>query len=814
MDIKAQIQDNILLLTRGAETIRLAWPGVCVVLHGTPFIPEPVGKPDGLAQCFTAGDMHFKVTVECNGFFVRKTAEITTDKELPTPDYVEMDHQKLDDETLRVCGYMQTWAVKGRAGAEEEGGGIMPGCGYPIIGRRFFTAIEHQAAFNKLLAPDEISLVQHPVWQDGRLATAPVVFGWADDASKAFADYIDLMRNPPLQAPLFCFCSFWSDPYKGNFEYDVSTENYTSFINAFSRLGLTPDLYTLDAGWQNRQTIFHAKDTFGGDEGLKALTAEANKHGSGLSLWIAHNGPMGIAPEYLQSLGIKIGGGESAAYCGPNYAVLMQPQLEKLLGDRFTELAGPEFKARHFKIDWDNECATSPDFKEKYPTRDHVREASINVMNRIQMRVRQANPAIVTRYGCGQWASPWWLKYGNHLFLADSGDSEYSSLPAKDQRNSAITHRDLMYYCSLVRDRSQIPLDCFDNHEFPHALRNPFTETPAVWSDLVMHSIMRGSTYLTWMLQPEALEDWQAATMRHAMAFARTYKKHIFVRRGHMVLGNPGHGEIYGFIQPGADSTWCTLRNPLPFPQEIELDYAKLCDYQEATALQFYPTFQQLPHKVAFLPHEVKLLIVRSDANTTETTTPVQLFETANGAIEARYPASLTISESIRPMVCETYQIHALEFGAVSQDGNRLFFKLRSPYRMRNLEINICLNGDLERNATLKMYSSRYQGAMGACYAMPVAELMPNKPGCGERKNPDASPKDGRRFFCVPAPEGGEAFFNIELNGASLDQLDIWASGYEAPSREAAPAQNPIEFPTLLPPQHPLGFPLCCKLEK
>ena len=814
MQMQAKIEDGSLLLTRDTETIRLAWPGIKVVIHGTSYTPAPVSQPDGLTQCFQSGDMLFKVSLECNGFFVRKTAEITSTTELPTPDYVEMDHQILDDEALRVCGYMQTWAVKGRAGAEEEGGGIMPGCGYPIIGRRFFTAIEHQAAFNKILSSGEISLVQHPTWQEGRLTTAPVVFGWADDAQAAFADYVDTMRLPPLNNPLFCFCSFWSDPYKGNYEYDVSTENYTSFINAFSRLGLTPDLYTLDAGWQNRQTIFHAKDTFGGDKGLKELTDFAQRRGSGLSLWIANNGPMGIAPEFLQTLGIKIGGGESAAYCGSNYAVLMQPKLEQLLGDRFSELAGPQFKARHFKIDWDNECATSPDFKEKYPTRDHVREESINVMNRIQMRVRKANPSIVARYGCGQWASPWWLKYGNHLFLADSGDSEYSSLPARDQRNSAITHRDLMYYCSLVRDKSKIPLDCFDNHEFPHALRNPFTETPAVWSDLVMHSIMRGSTYLTWMLQPEALEDWQVATLRHAMSFARTYKEHIFVRRGRMVLGNPGHGEIYGFIQPGAESTWCTFRNPLPLPQEIELEFAEICDYKEATALQFYPHFQQLPRKVVFLPHEVKQIIIRPGTEATEMTTPVQLFENEKGDVEAHYPASLTVTDRIRPMVCETYQIHQLEFGNVSQDGNRLFFKLRSPYRMRNLEINLCLSGDLERKATLKMYSSRYQGAMGACYAMPVAELMPNKPGCGERKNPDASPRDGRRFFTVPAPEGGEAFFNVELEGASFDQLEVWASGYEAPSRETGSSEKPFEFPTLLPPQHPLGFPLCCKLEK
>ena len=816
MKLQAQLKGNALCLTRGTETISLAWPAVKVVIQGKEYLPEPAGDPAGLTQAFTAGDLRFQVTLECHDDFVRKVAVITyVNREPPTPDAVEMEHQIFDDDALRVCGYKQTWTAKGRPNAEEEGGGIMPGCGYPIIGNRFFAGIEHQAAFSKLVDEREISLIQHPVWQDGRLATAPVVIGWADNAKRAFDKYVDLIRIPPLASPLFCFCSFWSDPYKGNYEYDVSTENYISFISAFSKLGLRPDLFTLDAGWQNRQTVFTAKDTFGGDEGLKQLIAKANALGSGISLWIANNGPMGIAPEYLKTLGIAIGGGESAAYCGPNYAVMMQPKLEKILGDRFAQLVGPEYKAKHFKIDWDNECATAPEFNEKYPTRDHVREATINVLNRIQMRIRQSNPAVVTRYGCGQWPSPWWLHYGNHLFLCDSGDSEYSSLPAKDQRNSAMTHRDLMYHCSLVRDKSQIPLDCFDNHEFPHALRNPFTESPAVWSDLVLHSIMRGATYLTWMLQPEGLEDWQADTMRKAMQFARDYKEHIFVRHGRMVLGNPGNGEIYGFVQSGQDSSWCTFRNPLPLPQEIELDYADIAQYERAEAVQFYPAYQRMPRKVTFLPHEVKLVIIyNGKAPVLPFDLPYQLTEGADGAVECRFQGSKNVSETIHPMVCETYQIHALEIGDVLQEENRLFFKLRSPYRMRNLEICICLKGDADRKATLKLYSSRYVKALGTCYAMPMTEIMPNKPGCGERKNPDASPKEPRRFFSAPSPEGGEAFFNLELEGASFDQIELWACGYEAPSRESCPAAPLPDFAKCLPPQHPLGFPLACKLMK
>lgn len=822
--IKAEISRDTLVLTRDAQKLHLKWPAVSISVGNRIFIPSlqnADGPANGLTQQFTVGSMHFKISVEECDFFVRKSVTITSDTELPTPDFVEIDRQHLNDSDLRSCGYMQTWSTKGRPLAEEEGGGIMPGCGHPLIGCKYFLGLEHQAGFNNIISHSDewtnIQLVHHPVWNNRTIVCITEVFGWCDKPFDAFKDYIDTFRLPKLNAPLFCFCSFWSDPYIGNYEYNVNTENYLSYINAFRKLGLRPDCYTLDAGWQNRQSIFTAKDTFGGDEGLKNLRREAAKSGSSLSLWISNNGPMGIAPEYIESLGLKVGSGESAAYCGSGYAVLMQPELEKLLGDRFAELAGPEYQTRHFKIDWDNDCATAPEFKEKYPTRNHVREESINVLNRIAERILAVNPNIAMRNSW--WASPWWLKHYTHAWVYDSGDSEYSSLPSKDQRNSAMTHRDTMYYCILQRDKSQLPLDCFDNHEFPHALRNPFIETPAIWSDLVIFSIMRGSSYLTWMLQPEALEDWQADIMRTDMQFARDYAEHIIVHHGRMALGNPAHGEIYAFVQPGNGTMWCALRNPLPFPQEIELDFAKLAGYKKCSTMQFYPDFRELQSgKITFLSHEVKVIICDSSCrNNLPYPEPFQVVKSSDG-IEYHFQSSKTISEDIRPMVCETYQIKAFEFGNadVTSEGDHTTatFKLRSPYRTRNLELTFCIKDDKEMKAKVSLFSSRYPGANGSSYAMPVTEIHQNQPGYGENKNPECTLRDGRRFFSAPAPTGGEAFFRLEAEGVTLDQLEIWAFGYEAPSRGYIKATSlPEPFSKSIPPQHPLGFPMAIKLE-
>jgi hypothetical protein len=56
----------------------------------------------------------------------------------------------------------------------------------------------------------------------------------------------------------------------------------------------------------------------------------------------------------------------------------------------------------------------------------------------------------------------------------------------------------------------------------------------------------------------------------------------------------------------------------------------------------------------------------------------------------------------------------------------------------------------------------------------------------------------------------------LEINGVDLEQNDveIWLSGYEAPSRNSIVSENaPFRFENALPYQHPLGFPKQIKIE-
>ncbi len=770
--------------------VRLRWPAVKIVLGGKEIVPDNDQYEDA--------DLRVHVSLEQRGEVWFKHLSVTAKRDLPTPDYVEMDLQSVPDGAMRLCGYMDAAADENlKPGSEEATGNAIPGCGYPLIGARIFTGLAHQAGFARIeeqtSSSTTYSLRHHPVWEGKQLGSMEAVFCVSDNPMQSFREYIDAIRAPLPLEPFFAFCSFWSDPYEGNFEYKVTREAMHKFIGAYQKLGLHPDVYTFDAGWFDRNTCFQPK---------KGLEPE---NFPPLSLWVSHNGPMGMSPDFLRKEGIAVGSGWSSSYCGKDYGVLLDPKLEKMLAKRFCELAAKVF---HFKIDWDNDCATTADFKDKYPTRDHVREGSINAMNRIMQEVRKVNPSILVRNGW--WPSPWWLVYATHVFLSKSGDSEYATLPALHQRASAATHRDLMYYNHLCRDHSMVPLSSYDNHEFPNSIRNVFDDSDAVWTDNLVHCLLRGSTYFTWTIQPESLSNYHISTMKQLMAFARKNAKHIFVKDSFMFGGNPGLGEVYGFCQNYEGESWAMLRNPHPMPQCY-----KLPDFLQ-NAVQVYPDYRKLPSEITLLPEDVRFLIVSKKRQELPYDIPFQAFFNKN-QVEFYFPSTMTVTDQICPMVDTIHQVPELKMENVSFDatGQHLLFSVTSPYRMKGLSLRLCIK---EQGSELRVlaHTSRYGGInTTSTFAAPVTEITPGKGSYGELFNPENRFNKKQRFFAIPVPAGGKTYFDLEFSKPiPAEALELWCIGYEGRSRECLKKKKaPLAFDSVLPLQHPDGFPMAIKLQ-
>ncbi len=772
------------------QNFELEFPAVRIAIAGKEYIPDK--------EHLECEDLVIDTSWSERGGIFFKHVSVRAKRPLPTPDFLEVDRQTVPDPGLKMHGYLASVDRNGEKSAEEEGRGIMPGCGYPLIGDRFWTGLAHPTGFNRIESRTSThttySLRHHPVWQENRLESFDAVYGVSDCPEKSFLAYLETIRMPFPGKAFFAFCSFWSDPYLGNYEYNVSEEGMKKFIGAYNRLGLHPDAYTFDAGWQNRKSFFEPKP------GL-----EPEKY-SDLSLWISHNGPAGIDPEFLRKQGFPIGGGRSSAYSGEGYAVLLDPRYEKRITQSFCKLAK---HVLHFKIDWDNECATSPEFREKYPTADHVREGSINAMFRIMEAIRKVNPNILVRNG--NWPSPWHLLEATHLFLTHSGDSEYISLPTLHQRASAATHRDFMYYNILRRDGSEIPLDAFDNHEFPNSIRNAFNEDDVSFADNLMLCLLRGSTYFQWTVQPEGLSESKAKRMKQLMQFARDYPEFLFSGKGRMFGGNPGRGEIYGFTTGNEPEYWGVLRNPAPMPQFFEMPP------EFAGAVQFYPDYRKLSEKVLVLPEEVKVFRIPEKMEDLPFSMPFQAQRNGDD-IEYRFPSSKRITCDIGPMVADIQTVPEMNFQKVFWDAENqeLEFQITVPYRVAQAQLRIRISNRECGQVRLRAKSSRYPGKReSTTFGISVTEIAPGVHGVSEIENPETIFQEKERFFQIPVPPGGESYIRISFGmGISSKDLEVWLLGYEDPSRNALLCkQAPCRFTRSLPPQHPAGFPIAEKLD-
>ena len=792
------------------------FPAVAVSINGRRYEPmepaaEPVLFPDGswVAE-FSGGICSFKVTVSPGGagwFF--KQLEISSDCVLPTPDYVEVDFQKQYAEALERRGYMCTVSGAGDNTNDEQGSGVSPGCGYPLVGKDMFTALEHPAAYNTIVSSENgfvhWQLRHFPVWKDRKITSCRAVTGIGKDPDELMFSYIDTLRLAPAKSPLVAFCTFWSDPYAGNREYSVSKDSYCGFIDAFNKLDLHPDIYTLDAGWQDRFSILRAKESYGGEQALMDIGNKVRSSGAGFSLWVSPNGPVGISEEFLRAHGFAVGTGASCHYSYGEYGVLMDEKLEDELTKRACELVSEKYKVVHFKVDWDNECAANEDFSEIYPTRSHVREASLNMMARINHKARKICPQLKTRNG--RWPSPWHIMNTTHLSLPSGGDCEYGHLPALSQRDAASNHRDFIYWCVFCRDKSVLPLDVLDNHEFGHSIRNPFQETPEAWSNACVWAVMRGSSYHQYTIMPESLEKWQADILRSSIDLLRKNPQKILTGRSKMVGKNPMQGSIYGFFHPENDEKGVlALRNSSPFPMEYTLPE----DFP--FYIQTYPDcrYFNAGEKIIFAPHEVKVLNSRKQDEKPFPDAPCQIQMSDNGNAEYFLPASR------RPDVLPIHQIPTLEkrfFNEISVNGNlELTFGVSVPWRTRSFKMFLKLPRGTASGITLR--TSRFQNCRESSYTVPLTEVPAGLHGSGEKKNHTSSSNIPWQLFTADLPQGGNVFFSLTLHALSSipDGTEVWVSGYEATARYPEEFTFQLSHDLLLPMAHPLGFPINLKL--
>lgn len=747
----------------------------------------------------------------------RKQVTFTAPQNTPTPARVWVHTQSEVPSPVRRVGY----GLRGGLDAEQQEGrdtyANQPGCGFPVYSGDWFFGIEHPSAFT--VPGETIEIYHHPVWDaDGSIISFPTVFGCAasrEAVPDLFMDYLWTIRYPRLSKPFIIVSDAWStiiggDKYE---EYQHSWEAADAFLDAMEEIGLKPDGLGMDAGYFDRASFYQGMENDQNDEHLIAMRKRVEALGMKLSLWVSHNGPVGLDPNWIRQQGWEIGDGPGDAYSNNDYVVMMQPSFEKKLGDRFVELVR-NVGVSHLKIDWDNECATNPAFDELYPTPDHVREASLLAFNRIDKRMREANPDLITRNGW--WPSPWWLTAANHVWLTDSGDLEYAALPSRTQRDRDNTHRDAMYFQMARRSETPMPFDAWDNHGFGDAMNNPCANDHNTWLDNLILQFMRGTTYLHMPFTPEGLRQWQVNDIQATLAWFHYHADELGTRHTRMVGGDPAAGEVYGYLHPSEDAAWLVLRNPSVAPKRIQTDFKAWLGYHPNTIRQVYPFWQDLRiTSMELLGHEVvvlKLFRHQQPEVTPAKSSPFMVAPYGDSWVYS-FPGSVPTTDKIGPTVAPAMQIHSL--GAektadeATDNGWRLQWYLGVPYRMEKAEILISVSApeDILDDLVVRASTARFR-AGAERNVMPVTRIYRKEQrGHGtSRILPPLGPRD-RDYYVFTLPDGGYTSATIDFHSDRADELilDAWVTGYDAPARQAARiAQPPMDGPLL--PSHPYGF--------
>lgn len=818
---------------RSGSVTELALPGFAVAIDGRELgggafawsePEEAVGRVALRGRHEESGlEAEVAYTLADGEAWFRKQVTLRSRERMPTPERLLVDVQESPPRPMRRVGY----GLRGGPDAEEVEGfetyAPQPGCGYPVWAGDWFAGLEHPAAF--AFPGERLELFHHPTWDDeGAIESFTAVFGAAETHAKvadAFMDYVWRIRNPKLQRPFISVTSGWSTRALGGGEYLAGYQSNLAFMEAMLELGLRPDAMAIDAGYFERRSLFRHKGDDDEDTLFTRFAEQVRERELELSVWVSHNGRTGMDMEWIKQQGWETGGGPGS-YAHGEFVVMMQPGYEAALAERFSQIVG-RVGARHLKIDWDNECATNGRFAEKYPTPNHVREASIRAFNRIDGAMRRANPELITRNGW--WPSPWWLQWADQVWLATSGDGEYAALPSRTQRDRDNTHRDEMYYQHSVRAETPFPLDAYDNHGFAHAVDNPFHEEPHTWVDNAVLQLTRGTLYLHMALCPESLTRQQAAQVQQAIDWAHSHAEELGTRGTRMIGGSPAAGEIYGYLHPSTDSAWLVLRNPSPEPRvwggQQRLPYE--LGWAPRTWRQVYPCWQDLPllRGLQMLGHEVRLIRLEREELPDASPVPGAPFmaRSVEGGTEYLFPGAAPLTAEIGPRVHPDMQIHEIvaeDLGEEAVEGGlRRSWYCAIPHRLAGAEVYVTVRGieeDLDA-LTVCLDSSRYRTG-GKEHRIAAERVFRNeKRGYGTAFFlPPLGPRE-RDDYAFAIPGGGWCRLSLSLLGESADRVraEAWITGWEAPARQTIVSAD-APMAGALPPMHPLGFSRCAKL--
>ncbi len=438
------------------------------------------------------------------------------------------------------------------------------GFGQPVYFSDFYTGIAYPTGENRF-SNGHLTL-QHVVGQSllpgQTYQSHPAVLGAAPSGrvAETFLQYIERIKAHPTRP--FLLYNSWYDIRR------LTDANCVQTINAFHQYmskpyGLKLDAFVLDDGWDNYQSCWDiSREQF--PQEFRTLQRKlANIH-SRLGLWASPWGGYDqrrtIRVNWAKSHGYETSG-DMLCIAGQQYYQCFKQKLlryQKEYGIRFFKLDGLLTRCN----------ATNHGHLPGVYSREQAVANFIDLMQ----AMRQQDPEVFIDITVGTWLSPWWLQYADCVWMTGADYAYTQTLPLYSERDKAITYRDQVLHDNYQLKHYQFPLSGLMTHGIIKGRLNllggknetlrQFTNNTVLYFS---RGVMMWELYITPSILSKAEWDNLAQTIRWA------YANQKLLQHSRFILGNPGKGEIYGYLHNNGQQLLLTLRNPAFFPQTVHL---------------------------------------------------------------------------------------------------------------------------------------------------------------------------------------------------------------------------------------------------
>ncbi len=443
------------------------------------------------------------------------------------------------------------------------------GLGQPLFWERFFLGIEHPAAENWVVG-DRIQCRLPLHWDlstRGPYQSPPCVLGAAAPNAEVwdtFQDYIDRLR-PHREPPFVTLINNWYQfgrPYHrggGTLSGDVVLEELQAFSQLAREQHVPLDFYCLDDPWTDFEPdggIWGHMSSALFPDGLPGLQAAARPLGIGL--WV---GPFGgylgrhrLVP-FGESLGYEAatdptddsGFGQRKLCChGTRYHAHLRDSLQHWAraGVRYWKFDGVEFT-----------CTASD---HGHPAGPGAATHQMDDWIALMQAIRAIAPDSVISFTTGSNPSPWWLPHVD--FLWRGGGDDRTTADDGPRRERFTTYIDTCLHLLRPTALPLAPIVAFgliQNAAISYASE---TETLDDVARAMWHMVGRGSHHHDLYVSPDTVTAAQWKILTSALTWARA-RRHLLARC-RMVLGDPGAGQVYGFLGWRDGHGVLSLRNP------------------------------------------------------------------------------------------------------------------------------------------------------------------------------------------------------------------------------------------------------------